>query len=262
MSSVLVSLPSYEEAAAIVNARVAQLPCVRQTQKVPLSEAAGRILGSPIRADHDMPPFPRSTRDGYAVRAAEANRHELMRVTGSTRAGDAPITETLAAGTAWEIMTGAAVPYGADAVAMLEHVDADDGTIRLMEPRKLEVGENIVPEGAEARADDEIVCAGTRMGAAQIAAAAACGYAEVEVFHKPRGMILTTGDELVAVTEKPEPGQIRNSNAPMLAALVEQFGGHAVTMPVIGDSAEALDRALYVTAAADMVIFSGGVSAG
>ena len=262
MSSVLVSLPGYDEAAEIVKAHAAQLPCVRQTQKVPLSEAAGRILAMPIRADHDMPPFPRSTRDGYAVRAAEANRHEWMRVTGSTRAGDAPITETLAAGTAWEIMTGAAVPHGADAVAMLEHVEDGEGAIRLMEPRKLEAGENIVPAGAEARANDGIVHAGTRMGAAQIAAAAACGYAEVEVFRKPRVMILTTGDELVAVAEKPEPGQIRNSNAPMLAVLVEQFGGHAVTMPAIGDSAEALDKELYVTAAADMVIFSGGVSAG
>jgi molybdopterin molybdotransferase len=262
MSSALVSLPGYDEAAAIVKAHAAQLPCVRQTQKVPLGEAAGRILASPIRADHDMPPFPRSTRDGYAVRAAEANRHESMRVAGSTRAGEPPVTETLAEGTAWEIMTGAAVPSGANAVAMLEHVNADDATIRLIEPRKLEVGENIVPAGAEARTGDEIVPPGTRMGAAQIAAAAACGYAEVEVFRKPRVMILTTGDELVSVTEKPEPGQIRNSNAPMLAALVEQFGGHAVTMPAISDSAEALDKALYVTAAADMVIFSGGVSAG
>jgi molybdopterin molybdotransferase len=262
MSSTLASLPSYEEAAAIVASRAAELGCVRQTQKVPLHEAAGRILAAPIRADHDMPPFSRSTRDGYAVRAAEANCHEPLRVAGSTRAGEAPAAAPLAEGAAWEIMTGAAVPWGADAVAMLEHVEAEAGAVQLVAPRKLEAGENIVPTGAEARRGDEIVPAGTRMGAAQIAAAAACGYATVDVYRRPRVMILTNGDELVPVNEKPGPGQIRNSNAPMLAALVEQFGGHAVMMPAIGDSAEALDKALYVTAAADMVIFSGGVSAG
>jgi molybdopterin molybdotransferase len=262
MSSALNPLLSYEEAAAIVAARAEELASVRQTQKVPLSEAAGRVLAAPIRADHDMPPFPRSTRDGYAVRASEANRHEPLPVMGSTRAGEAPAAVSLAKGAAWEIMTGAAVPPGADAVVMLEHVEAGDGVIRLMEPRRLEAGENIVPTGAEARAGQQIVYAGTRMGAAQIAAAAACGHAELDVFRRPRVMILTTGDELVPVSEKPGPGQIRNSNAPMLAALVEQFGGHAVTMPAIGDSAEALNKALYATAAADMVIFSGGVSAG
>jgi molybdopterin molybdotransferase len=255
-------LPSYAEAAAIVAERAAGLAPVAQTERVALHEAHGRVLAAPIRVDHNMPPFPRSTRDGYAVRAMEANGYGALRLAGSTRAGEAPVSEALPEGAAWEIMTGAAVPAGADAVAMLEHVVHSDGTIRLAEPRKLEAGENIVPEGAEARTGDAIVNAGMRMGAAQIAAAAACGHAEVEVYRRPRVVILTTGDELVAVTAKPGPGQIRNSNAPMLAALVEQFGGHAVTMPAVPDSAEALDKALYVTAAADMVIFSGGVSAG
>ena len=262
MSSTLASLPSYEEAAAIVAARAEELACVAQTERVGLNEAAGRVLAAPIRADHAMPPFPRSTRDGFAVRVAEVNRHESLRVAGSTRAGEVPSDEALAEGTAWEIMTGAAVPPGADAVAILEHVEHIEDAIRLVAPRKLETGENIISTGAEAREGEQIVYAGTRMGAAQIAAAAACGYATVDVYRRPRVMILTTGDELVAVNEKPGPGQIRNSNAPMLAALVEQFGGHAVMMPAIGDSAEALDKALYVTAAADMVIFSGGVSAG
>ncbi len=255
-------LCSYTEAAAIVAARAAEITPVAQTERVALHAAAGRVLAAAICADHDMPPFARSTRDGFAVRAAEANRHGWMPVAGSTQAGDAPALDGLSDGAAWEIMTGAAVPEGADAVVMLEHVEAASGGVRLVEPRALEAGENIVPLGAEARAGDVIVPAGVRLGAAQIAAAAACGYAEVEVFRRPRVMILTTGDELVAVTEKPGPGEIRNSNAPMLAALVEQFGGHAVTMPAVGDSAEALDKALYVTVAADLVIFSGGVSAG
>ncbi len=256
------SPPSYEEAAAIVAVRAEELACVTPTERVGLTEARGRVLAAAVRADHAMPAFPRSTRDGFAVRAAEANRHEQLRVVGSTRAGEAPAAEALAEGSAWEIMTGAAVPLGADAVAMLEHVEHGADAIRLVAKRRLESGENIVGAGAEARAGEQIVYTGSRMWAAQIAAAAACGHATVEVYRRPRVMILTTGDELVAVTEKPGPGQIRNSNAPMLAALVEQFGGHAVTMPAVGDSAEALDKALYVTAAADMVIFSGGVSAG
>jgi molybdopterin molybdotransferase len=255
-------LPSYAEAAASVAARAAELTSVRQMEEIPLSLAAGRVLAAPIRADHAMPPFPRSTRDGYAVRAAEANRHQPLRVAGSTRAGEAPSTEPIKAGEAWEIMTGAAVPPGADAVAMLEHVEANDGAIRLTAPRRLEAGENIVPIGAEAREGAQIVHTGTRMGSAQIAAAAACGYARIEVFRRPKVLILTTGDELVPVTAKPGPGQIRNSNAPMLAALVEQFGGHALVAPAVPDTAEALNKALYVTASADMVIFSGGVSAG
>ena len=255
-------LPSYEEAAAIVAARAGELACVTRAERVGLHEAWGRVLAATIRADHAMPLFPRSTRDGYAVRAEEANRYQLLQIIGSTRAGEAPADEALAEGAAWEIMTGAAVPAGADAVAMLEHVEHNDGTIRLAVPRKLEAGENIVSAGAEAREGDRIVYAGTRMGAAQIAAAAACGCATVEVFRRPRVVILTTGDELVPIPAKPGPGQIRNSNAPMLAALVEQFGGHALTMPAVADTAEALEKALYVTAAADMVIFSGGVSAG
>jgi molybdopterin molybdotransferase len=267
MSTGLTSLPGYEEATAIVAARAAELSgAVRQTETVLLSHAVGRILSVAIRADRDMPPFPRSTRDGYACRAEEANSYQPLRVAGSTRAGEAPAARTLGVGEAWEIMTGAAVPPGADAVAMLEHVEVGTGTIRdairLTAPRRLDAGENIVPTGAEARAGGEIVPVGTRIGVGQIAAAAACGYAEVGVFRRPRVVILTTGDELVAVTERPGPGQIRNSNAPMLAALVEQFGGHALAMPAVADSAEALDKALYVTAAADMVIFSGGVSAG
>lgn len=239
------TLPSYDEAASIVTARSSTLaPSRARTERIELDSVAGRILSAPLRTDHAMPPFPRSTRDGYACRAEEANARAALRIAGSMRAGDAPIATPLAPGTAWEIMTGAAVLPGADAVAMLEHVEAIAGTILLTPPRTLTSGENIVPEGAEARAGDELVPAGTRLTAAQIAAAAACGYAEIEVHCRPRVAILATGDELVAVTEKPKPGQIRNSNAPMLAALVSAFGGEPILLPAVPDTAEALDTAL------------------
>lgn len=261
------TLPSYEEAASIVTACASKLaPSQMETERVGLHAAARRILAAPICADHAMPPFPRSTRDGYACRAEEANARTALRLAGSIRAGDAPISTPLAPGTAWEIMTGAAVPPGADAVAMLEHVEAAEGAIRLSAPRMLTSSENITPEGAEARAGDQLVPAGTRLTAAQVAAAAACGYAEVEVRRKPRVAILATGDELVAVTEKPKPGQIRNSNAPMLAALVDSFGGEPLILPAVRDTAEALDDALGAALAQaakpDMILLSGGVSAG
>ncbi len=229
------TLPSYEEAAAIVARRAAELAGIAPTtEQIQLGEAAGRVLAAPVHADREMPPFPRSTRDGYAVRAEEANSGIALRVSGSIHAGDAPLPEPLASGTTWEIMTGAAVPAWANAVAMLEHVEAgkeaDAATIRLLPPRHLEPGENIVPLGAEAHTGDEIVSAGTRMTAAHLAAAAACGYAELTVFCKPRVAILATGDELVAVNATPAPGQIRNSNSPMLAALVEQAGGQPLVL--------------------------------
>jgi len=163
---------------------------------------------------------------------------------------------------AWEIMTGAPVPDGADAVAMLEHVEISGDEIRLANSRSLEAGENIVPRGAEAREGDEVIPPGTRLAAQQIAAAAACGYATVAVFARPRVAILATGDELVAVEATPGPAQIRNSNAPMLAALVTAAGGKPLILPKAADDADALDTAIERAASADLLIVSGGVSAG
>lgn len=256
------ALPSYEEAADLVARRVAQLDAARlRAERVDLSAAPKRILAAAVRADHDMPPFARSTRDGFACRAAELARHAALPVAGSTRAGDAP-GGPLPPGCAWEIMTGAAVPAGADAVVMLEHVEASGGEIRVQAGRTLAAGENLVTAGAEARAGDEVVSAGTRLHAAHIAAAAACGYATVEVFARPRVAIVTTGDELVPVAATPGPGQIRNSNGSMLAALVEQYGGEAWILPTAQDNAASLEAALREALRAEMLLISGGVSAG
>jgi molybdopterin molybdotransferase len=163
-------------------------------------------------------------------------------------------------------MTGAPVPAGADAVIMLEHVEAsgDDGAnkIRLLPPRSIKPGENIIAQGAQARAGDELLPAGTALHSGQIALAAACGYASLEVFVRPRVAILTTGDELVPVASSPAPGQIRNSNAPMLAALVAAAGGEPWVLPTAADNASALDAALAQAASADLLLISGGVSAG
>ena len=261
--------PSYDQAAAQVAAyaaalgrRPVQFP---NRERVELAQAAGRVLAQPLAADSDQPPFARSTRDGYACRAAETSTHKPLAVAGATRAGQTP-SGPLPPRSVWEIMTGAPVPAGADAVIMLEHVEASGAAeankIRLLPPRTIKPGENIVAQGAQARAGDELLPAGTALHSGQIALAAACGYASVEVFPRPRVAILATGDELVPVASSPAPGQIRNSNAPMLAALVAAAGGDPWVLPTAADNAQALDAALAQAVTADLLLISGGVSAG
>jgi molybdopterin molybdotransferase len=255
-------LPSYEQACAVVDgiaARIARrLPPV---EDVDLSRAAGRVLAEAVIADTDQPPFARSTRDGFACRAKEANLHQPLRVAGSVHAGHIP-DGPLPPGSAWEIMTGAPVPEGADAVAMVEHVEAGGDQVRLLAPRELERGENIVAQGSQARAGQRLLEPGTPVTFAQIALAASCGYSRLKVFARPRVAILATGDEIVAVDQVPAPGQIRNSNAPMLAAMVEAAGGAPWILPAAADTAEALDLVLGQAREADMLVVSGGVSAG
>jgi len=256
------SLPSYDEAASLVAAPIAlNLARRSATESVDLAHAAGRVLANQVVADRDMPPFPRSTRDGFACLAAEASTHEFLFIAGTIRAGDPP-TGPLPPASVWEIMTGAAVPPGADAVMMLEHVEQADLKVRLLPPRTLEPGDNVVAAAEEAQANDEIVPAGSRLTPAQIAAAATCGYTSLEVFRKPRVAILTTGDELVSVDENPAPGKIRNSNAPMLAALVAQAGGEPWILPAAGDNTAEIEAVLREAIEADLVLISGGVSAG
>jgi molybdopterin molybdotransferase len=243
---------------------------------VALADAAGRVLASAIRADRDLPPFPRSTRDGFACRAAEANSHQLLFVAGRIRAGQEPGkvgAGSLQPGEVWEIMTGAPVPDGADAVFMVEHSEhspehagafSGEGPefVRLAAPRVLQPGENIVPRGAEARVGDLLASSGVHMGAAQIALAAQCGYAQLAVASRPRVAILSTGDELVAVEELPGASQIRNSNSPMLAALVAAMGGEPVVLAAVPDREAALDLAIGEAMQADLLLITGGISAG
>ena len=256
------ALLTYEEAAALVAEYAARLRGFpRATERVDLAAAAGRTLACPLLADSDQPPFPRSTRDGFACRAHEASNHRPLPIAGSTRAGQPP-PPPLPTSSAWEIMTGAPVPAGADAVMMVEHVEATAGKVRLLPPRALAPGENIVEQGAQARAGDELLPAGVFISAGQIALAASCGHSALDVFARPRVAILSTGDELVPVDHEPAPGQIRNSSSPMLAALVAAAGGDPWILPTAGDNDAALDAALAEAVRADLLLITGGVSAG
>jgi molybdopterin molybdotransferase len=277
----------------------------RQSEEVLLLQALGRVLAEPVAADRDFPPFARATRDGFAVRAHDlANGVTTLRVVGQVRAGDT-YDLPVASGEAVEIMTGAAVPAGADAVVMVEYTERksseashqeQDGTQSPNNPviadtidddhvldiagherarpeakrtddlvevqRATAVGENIVPAGAEAKAGQELLPHGIRLGPAQIAMAAAAGKASLKVNRKPRIAILSTGDELVEVAEKPGPSQIRNSNSYSLAALAAQCGGEPLQLPIAPDEEGKLTELIQEGLKADMLLLSGGVSMG
>lgn len=231
-----------------------------QSEAVAIAEAAGRVLAEAVVADRDFPPFPRATRDGYAVRAADLKAvPALLRVTGQVKAG-AIWDDKIEPGEALEIMTGAAVPLGADAVVMVEYTKPKDRQVEIQ--RAVALGDNIVPQGSEARASQEMLPAGTRLGFAQIAVAAAAGRAALAVYRKPRVAILATGDELVDVTANPGLHQIRNSNTYSLAAQVLLAGGEPVRLPVAPDEKLALTKLIRQGLSTDLLLLSGGVSMG
>lgn len=231
-------------------------------ERVPLLDSAGRVLAEAIAADRDFPPFARATRDGYAVRSVDlVALPARLAVVGEVRAGAAMPSGAapLAAGQAVEIMTGAPVPEGADAVVMVEYTTATGSMVEIT--RGVKSGENVVPAGSEARAGDALLAPGIRLGAAQIAVAAAVGRSELRVFNRPRVAVLATGDELVDVSQPPGPSQIRNSNSYSLAAQVRATGD-PVILPVAPDEKAALHRLLEQGLSADLLLISGGVSAG
>jgi molybdopterin molybdotransferase len=231
-------------------------------ERVGLLASAGRVLAEDITADRDQPPFDRATRDGFAVRAGELSAGLKLRVVGQVRAGEVWAGGEMGAGEAIEIMTGAAIPSGADAVVMIEHVEQAEGEVWAALGRRLAAGENVVPRGSEARGGEVLLPVGTLVGGAEIALAAACGRVEVAVRRRPRVAIVATGDELVELEETPGDPQIRNSNSYGLAALVEAAGGSAVRMAIARDTREDVRLRIEEGRKCDLLILSGGVSAG
>lgn len=255
---------SFDAALEMVLAQTAKLE-TRPTEQVRLEDSRGRVLAEAVMADRDQPPFPRSTRDGFAVRAADTEAGSWLRVAGQIKAGES-WRGCLADSEAIEAMTGAPVPEGADAVVMIEHVerrlDGSNEVVRLAMNRRIATGENIVPRGSEARAGDRVLAAGTELGPAAVALAAACGAGWLKVFAQPRVSILATGDELVDVDVEPGPSQIRNSNSYGLAALVAQAGGVPMRHPVAPDRRDELERMIFAARDAELLLLSGGVSMG
>ena len=250
---------TYQQARESVIGRLQGIPRAPATGAIPLREAMSRVLARDILSDRDYPPFHRSIRDGYAVRAAETHSDAQLKCIGELKAGDTPTT-CVAPGTCIQIMTGAALPDGADAVIMIEHTSREGEVVRL--DRAVKPGQHVVRRGSEQAAGQTVLSAGTRIGFAEIAAAAQVGAANPVVTHKPRIAILSTGDEVVDFTSTPGPFQIRNSNSVSLAAQVGLTGGEPVVLGDARDSLDDLRAKITAGLEADALILSGGVSMG
>ncbi|MDD7967319.1 molybdopterin molybdotransferase MoeA [Actinomycetospora lemnae] len=257
--------PVAEHAAA-----VAALFAPTATEWVPLAEARGRVLAQDLVAPHPLPPFANSAMDGYAVRSADLAAVSVELPIELPVAADLPAGRTdgpaLAPGTAHRIMTGAAMPDGADAVVQVEWTDG--GTERVRVDRAVEAGQNVRGAGGDVTAGEVVLEAGTLLGPAQVGLAAAIGSGTLPVRRRPRVLVLSTGSELVAPGEPLRHGQIHESNGPMLAAAVDDAGGRAELLRFVPDDVEQFVRTLDDALAAraddpvDLVMTSGGVSAG
>lgn len=224
---------------------------------VPIESAGDRVLAEDILADRDYPPLARSVRDGFAVRSIDSPTS--LRVIGEVRAGD-QFTGAVGPGEAVEIMTGAPVPDGADAVVMVEHVTRDG--VRISTDRSITAGDFINPAGSEARRGDIVVARGARLGFASIAMAATAGRATLRVYRQPRVAIVSTGDEVVPIHQTPLEYQIRNSNSYSIAAQVKRAGGIPELIGVAEDTYASTRFLIERGLEADMLLLAGGVSAG
>jgi molybdenum cofactor synthesis domain-containing protein len=233
------------------------------TERVELAETLGRVLAEDVVADTDLPPFDRAQMDGYAVRAQDVKEAPVrLRIAGESAAGRG-WHHQLDEGQAVRIMTGAPVPVGADSVQQVEltHELKDGTVVELLET--VETGKSIVPRGSEIKTGEVVLSAGLRINAAMMAVLAAFGYAQVEVFRKPRVAVLATGTELVAVDQKPGQDQIRDSNNYSISAYAELAGATVQRMPVTGDETALLKRQISEAAKrCDLIVTSGGVSMG
>jgi molybdopterin molybdotransferase len=247
-------LRTLDEALALVLERAR--PPLR-SQGVPLAHAAGRVVAADAYSTVDLPPFPSSAMDGFAVRADDTPG--LLPIAGRIAAGD-PLPGALASGTAAGIATGAAVPDGADAVVPVELVTEEGGRVHI--PDAAVAGAHIRPRGGDVHVGEVIAAAGETLRATRIGALAAAGVAEVTCTRRPRVAVLATGSELRAPGEDLEPGQIYESNRTMVAAVLAAAGAEVVELPVAPDDEDAHRRALAEGLEADVFVTTGGVSMG
>jgi molybdopterin molybdotransferase len=251
---------SFDRALETVKERVQAAGSVSPTERAPLAESCGRVLAEDVRADRDYPPFHRATRDGYALRSADLSAVPCqLALIGEVRAGQ-HFRGVVARGQCVEIMTGAPLPEGADAVVMVEDTSLRGAQVEVR--RGVAGWENTVQKGSEARAGTVVVKRGRVLGAAEAGLLASVGCSDVSVFEKPSVAILPTGDELVDVEASPEWYQVRNSNAVTLEAQVRSAGGSPKVLPVARDDYSALRELIEQGFREDLLLLSGGVSAG
>ena len=249
---------SIEEALAAVLKHAAPLA----PQRVPLSQSAGRVLAEAVVSDIDSPPHDKALMDGYAVRCEDlADGTAELEILEEITAGAVP-TRPLSSGQTSRIMTGAPLPSGADAVVVVEHsrLLAED-RVRLEESETF-AGKNLMRKAELIRRGETVLSPGRPLSPAETGLMAEVGHSQAAVQPKPRVAVLPTGNELVAADVAPAAGQIRNSNGPMLAAFARQAGADAVELGVGRDDLDALKTLAEEGLQNDVLLLSGGVSAG
>jgi molybdopterin molybdotransferase len=252
------TLTSIDDALALVAARVQAL----EAEDVPLADAAGRFLADAVTATADLPPFASSAMDGFAVRAADTPGS--LRIAGESSAGT-PFSGTVGPGNAITISTGAVVPDGADAIVPVEETrQATTGPsgAHVEIPEAARAGDHIRPPGSDIHAGQLLLDPGARIGAAQIGAVAAAGLMSLRCSRRPRVAILGTGSELRQLGESLGPGEIYDSNLPMLRAALQAAGAEVTRIGTVEDTSAAHREALHRALDHDVVISTGGVSVG
>ncbi|HET8569514.1 MAG TPA: gephyrin-like molybdotransferase Glp [Candidatus Limnocylindria bacterium] len=249
-------LISADDALARILAGVPRLPAV----DVPILDALGLVLAEDVAADADVPPFRNSAMDGYAVRGADVTAAPVrLRVVGDIPAGAYP-DRAVGPGEAMRIMTGAAMPDGADTVVRVEDTDNATGVVTITAATR--AGTSVRQAGEDLRAGDVVLRTGTVLRAAEIGLLASLGRARVRAHKRPRVAVLSTGDEVVDVGLPLGPGQIRDSNRYSLASAVRAAGAEPWVRGIVRDTPDALREALREAVAADAIVTSGGVSVG
>ncbi|CAD5376542.1 Molybdopterin molybdenumtransferase [Pseudomonas sp. OF001] len=231
---------------------------LRDTESIAAGEAAGRVLAEALVSAIDLPPWPNSAMDGYALRLSDWTGQPLA-VSQQVFAGQAP--GPLAPGSCARIFTGAPLPQGADTVEMQENVEVlADGRVRFLEP--LREGRNVRPQGQEVCAGETLLEAGTLLGPVELGLIASIGAAQVAVRRRPRVALLSTGDELIEPGRPLGAGQIYNSNRAFLAAALERLGCEVQDAGILPDDLERTRTQLAALGAADLILSTGGVSVG
>ena len=226
-------------------------------EQIALSDAAGRVMAESVTATLDVPPFDNSAMDGYALRAMDAGK----RLPVSQRIAAGSTARPLAVGTCARIFTGGQIPPGADCVVMQERVAEENGEALI--PVDVPEGDNVRLQGRDVRQGDVLLNAGERLEAAALGHLAGQGITEVRVRRRPRVALLSTGDEIVDPGTPLKPGQLYNSNRPMLKRLLETFGAEVVQLVSVPDDyAQTVALLNHAAAEADVVVSTGGVSVG
>jgi molybdopterin molybdotransferase len=233
-------------------------------EKVPLLASLGRVLAEPIVALKDIPPWPNSSMDGFALLAAEtsaasASHPVALQVVGAIPAGVLP-SHPLGRGEVIRIFTGAPLPAGADSVIPQEEVIVRED--QLLIPRPVAAGEFVRPRGEDIRAGEEALAAGREITPAEIGLLASLGHASVMVYDQPRVAVLSTGDELVDIDQEQQPGKIMNSNSYSLMAQVREAGGIPINLGIAPDHLASIEERLRWGLSADLILSSAGVSVG